>query len=122
MALIFEGKGAAREDPAVLEALCDGPGAGAGSEMVGEVGKRSCRSGTPPSAGMRVASTGGVVGSVGFWAGDLGAGGRIDGRRGFGRRTGGVDCYRQSVRTEACFEFLGNRVLVPLDACSLRGV
>ena len=103
VALIFEEEGAAR-DPA--GALCDGPGTGVGvgAGMFDEVGKRSCTSGTdgdgPPSAGMRVASTGGLLGSVDFW-GDLGGGGRMDGRRGFGRRTGGVDCYRQGSQDHA---------------------
>lgn len=109
-AVIFEEEGAAREGPGgIFDALRDEPdssaGIGVGSGTFGEAGKRSCTSGTdedgPASAGMRVASTGGLVDSVGFETEDLVGGGRMDGRRGFGRRTGGVSCcrYARSDRT-----------------------
>ena len=91
MAVIFEEEGAAREGPAgALDTACDGPGSSGGSETSGETGKRSCTDGTdedgPGSTGMRVASMGGLVGSADadLWMGDLGTGGGMDGRRGFG--------------------------------------
>lgn len=105
VAVIFEEEGGAREGPAgALDALRDGPcsgaGAGVGADVgagtLGEAVKRSWMSAAdgdgPPSAGMRVASTGGLVGSAGLRMGDLAGGGRMNGRRGFGRRTGGVSC------------------------------
>jgi len=100
VAVILEEEGAAREGPAGAP---DAPRNGPGSGMFVEAGRRSWTSGTdgsgPLSAGMRVASTGELVTSVDFGrAGDLGAGGRMDGRMGFGRRTGGANCCRQEIR------------------------
>jgi len=67
-----------------------------GDEMGGEASKRSWTSTASDvaSAGIspRVASTGEVVGSLDLEVADLGGGGRMEGRRGFGRRTGGVNC------------------------------
>ena len=108
VAVIFEEDGAAREGDdfaGAFEVLGDGPGTGSddggGDGMFGEAGRRSRTSDTdgdgPSSAGMRVASTGELVGSEDLeMVGDLGAGGRMDGRRGFGRRTGGVSCCGSS--------------------------
>lgn len=138
VAVIFEEEGVAREGPVgALDALRDGPGsgcgAGAGARTLGEAGRRSCTSAMgstadgdgSPSTGMRVALTGGLVGPVGFRMGDLAGGGRIDGRRGFGRRTGGVSCCKicsGSEQKRLGRSVLRNSVLVPLGACNLRDV
>lgn len=126
VAVILEEEGAAREGPAgAPDAPRNGPGSAAGAGMFDEAGKRSWTSGTdgsgPLSAGIRVASTGELVTSAGVGrVGGLGAGGRMDGRMGFGRRTGGANCCRQGNQTDGLA--FGNHVLAPLDACNLRGV
>ena len=107
VAVILEEEGAAGVgSPGTLDTLCDGPGSCGGSGTLGEAGRRFWTSGTgavvvdPLSTGMRVASTGGLVCSAGFWTGDLGAGGGMDGRMGFSLRTGGVSCYRCGVQRD----------------------
>ena len=128
VAVMFEAAGAAGVRP---EGVLDGPGSGAGvgdedeDGRCGDAGKRSWISGTaddgPGSAGRRVASTGEVAGSVGLWMG-LGVGGGMDGRRGFGRRTGGVSCWTEYVLVRGVVGWEGRDVLVPPGACNRRGV
>ena len=101
VAVMLEEEGRAR-DPGKVGVVWD-----VGS-LAGEVeGRRAWTSGRdgdwPDSTGMRVASTGDVV-CWGDFKGDLDTGGRMEGRRGFGRRTGGVSCCDTSEPTRKWWE------------------